>query len=769
MRFSLRFPVVRYQLASLCAGSSNWWPLVLYASVRLCDEWFRTSLYAQERYSTSTLASRLCFVELIKLSLSITYTIWRRRAELRGQHPVADQAFFDELRDEVNGGSLNRRPESHAPVSQHNSSRSVGLFSTLRGAPVAYVILASSSCALYNYNVAIAQEITDPFTVYLIASLATLFTMVLSLIFLSRPFNIVHWQAAFLQLCGFFVIQVGLIINPPSQSSHPILISTAISSSLFFVLLDHMYITHDGASLTLLHNALFASGFVIHAAVFITRDGNGFHSLARGHPYQIRPEALVGCFLQAASDLTALAVTFYRDAATEGIVTSFSVAMFALLVSFHTGLYMFIVCAGCWLVIVASITYLSHHSDGGDEQSHGKRQAIPFRRVLGGVLLLSSMFYVAHTASREEILQESPGRPSTIVDILRSALSRCRRRTLPSLTFWPSKRTYHTFDDVLLIVFFSHARYDANLDYYKEVYSQFFPNIIFVGPGSREDAGFAHSYDVFVDSYQSDEDLSDSKHYKMAGRMAHHMLYTVMKEHECYDGYLWAPFDTLLNIPRLQQFNQDYFWYHSPFGEYVPNPALGDAEANNNKSRHAPAANISPDPEIDLTSTWRGWGPDWWWGDPHVGLAVCMQAFHKVPFHMQQRLAAFTNGTTRLIGGSADTLYIPGRHRQAFLDTLGTFLETDCFLEIATPTVVHLVVPHDEPILFVDHWWIWQPPFNATFVRQMWSEGHEVDTFHTFHWGDRGPDGIWKSNPDHIPDVRRLLAESAQRQGLDFP
>lgn len=165
-----------------------------------------------------------------------------------------------------------------------------------------------------------------------------------------------------------------------------------------------------------------------------------------------------------------------------------------------------------------------------------------------------------------------------------------------------------------------------------------------------------------------------------------------------------------------------------------------------------------------------------------------MQAFHKVPFHMQQRLAAFTNGTTRLIGGSADTLYIPGRHRQAFLDTLGTFLETDCFLEIATPTVVHLVVPHDEPILFVDHvsghgsimscgsflgiwtkWWIWQPPFNATFVRQMWSEGHEVDTFHTFHWGDRGPDGIWKSNPDHIPDVRRLLAESAQRQGLDFP
>ena len=43
--------------------------------------------------------------------------------------------------------------------------------------------------------------------------------------------------------------------------------------------------------------------------------------------------------------------------------------------------------------------------------------------------------------------------------------------------------------------------------------------MVFVGPGSREDAGFNHSYDVLVDSYQSDEDLSDPSFYKMAGRV----------------------------------------------------------------------------------------------------------------------------------------------------------------------------------------------------------------------------------------------------------
>ena len=94
--------------------------------------------------------------------------------------------------------------------------------------------------------------------------------------------------------------------------------------------------------------------------------------------------------------------------------------------------------------------------------------------------------------------------------------------------------------------------------------------------------------------------------------MAHHMLYTALQEHPCYTGYLWAPFDTLLNVPRLQQFDQNLFWYHSPFARYVPNVALGAEEANADRSRHAPPANISPDPYLNLTEGWRGWGPDWW-------------------------------------------------------------------------------------------------------------------------------------------------------------
>lgn len=69
---------------------------------------------------------------------------------------------------------------------------------------------------------------------------------------------------------------------------------------------------------------------------------------------------------------------------------------------------------------------------------------------------------------------------------------------------------------------------------------------------------------------------------------------------------------------------------------------------------------------------------------------------------MREHLASLTNGT-RFIGGSADTMYIPGHHYDNFMHVLGLFLETECFLEIATPTALHLVSSPSEPILYVDH------------------------------------------------------------------
>ncbi|KAG8740812.1 hypothetical protein FRC10_003877 [Ceratobasidium sp. 414] len=119
-----------------------------------------------------------------------------------------------------------------------------------------------------------------------------------------------------------------------------------------------------------------------------------------------------------------------------------------------------------------------------------------------------------------------------------------------------------------------------------------------------------------------------------------------------------------------------------------------------------------------------------------------------------------------MIGGSADTLYLPGYLRESFLETLDPFLDTDCFLEIAVPTAVHLARPPSQKITFIDHWWVWEEPLNATFVRNQWNKGYEVDTFHKYKFGAKDENGHFRGDPTHISAVRDLLADSFRRQGM---
>ncbi|KAK6992275.1 hypothetical protein R3P38DRAFT_3408933 [Favolaschia claudopus] len=98
------------------------------------------------------------------------------------------------------------------------------------------------------------------------------------------------------------------------------------------------------------------------------------------------------------------------------------------------------------------------------------------------------------------------------------------------------------------------------------------------------------------------------------------MLYQVMMENDCgYDGYLWAPFDTFLNVPRLQQFDKARFWYSSPWAQYVPNPALHIVNKSREHEHH-----------------------------PRLGWPACRPAFAKVPLPLRQNLAEYYNGEIRL-------------------------------------------------------------------------------------------------------------------------
>ncbi|KAF7356317.1 hypothetical protein MVEN_00964000 [Mycena venus] len=180
--------------------------------------------------------------------------------------------------------------------------------------------------------------------------------------------------------------------------------------------------------------------------------------------------------------------------------------------------------------------------------------------------------------------------------------------------------------------------------------------------------------------------------------------------------------DTSLNVTRLQQFDKTRFLVSLAVRPVRPEPGI-----ERRKQACATSRTFAPDSYPVNPEDIRNY--TWWWSSKEYGLDICLPAFEKVPFHLRQNLAEYHHYETWLVGGFADTVYIPHRYAQSFRDTLAIFLETTCFLEIGAPTTLHLVNPRHEPILFVDHWWIWVEPLSATFVRNKWAAGFEVDTF----------------------------------------
>ncbi|KAL5519935.1 hypothetical protein ACEPAG_1595 [Sanghuangporus baumii] len=599
-----------------------------------------------------------------------------------------------------------------------------------------------------------------------------------------------QWLGILLQILGLLSFENLASLPSISSISVIFLVALAFLTSLLCISAQHVYKLHDTIP-NKINTRLFAYGLIFYTTLFFSSYlfFSDSTSVATGDSSIRTFFALV---LRAAVDITSLNLIYKYGPVLFGVSTSASMTFLLLHTNLLGGSHSVNELCSLSVALLGFCAFWLgelYHLGIVDSacSTHSEKKTLPSWVLFPATLffMLGMAAFVGSQLSLKPVEAGSLAMSTSPVQVTESVVFAglpyipppplpppepiCTRVPLPSENFFTGNRTYREFDDVLLVVFFSHARYDANLDYYREVYSEFFPNMVFVGPKNREDKGFEHSYDVLVDSYESEEDISDWSNYKMAGRMAHHMLYTVLTtspySSNCYKGYLWAPFDTLLNIPRLQLFDQDRIWYFSPWAEYVPNPAIGE-DAWRNASNHAPPARISPDPETDFEK-YRGWWIDWWWGDPHYGIPVCRYAFEQVPLELRGRMAErFTKNETRYIGGSADTLYVPARLADRFVELLGTFLNTSCFLEIAVPTVVHLLVPENENILFVDHWWIWEPPFNASFVRDRWRKGMEVDTFHTFHWGDKDANGTWVANPGNIEDVRELFRESAVRQGV---
>ncbi|KAF7303914.1 Glycosyltransferase family 2 protein [Mycena indigotica] len=606
-----------------------------------------------------------------------------------------------------------------------------------------------------------------------------------------------HLTTAFLLIAAVFLSRRITKLPSYNAAAYSLVFLSVSVVAASQVIVSRLYRLFGNLPIHKLNVFLFSSSFAAYAiaALIFPHPAPPSASLSELPGDSIA--TMVGLLLHVLGDLLGLAILHRSSAFTLAVLALLSTSLTAPIAHLifrppdhFTGFQW--LCT--MLVVYAALSYLREESDSQSELGLPPlttTSSRPPRRSLGLILLPIVPFLIilaisplvplpphapsyrwSHKPEKQPLMPHQYD-PSYRLD---SSNSTCARRPLPhSSEFVGSgpRPDFHAFDDVLLIVFFSHPRYDINLDGYRETYSQYFPNILFIGPGNREDRGFLHSEDVVVDTYGAAEDWN-AGWYQIGGRMAHHMLYTAVKDNPCYAGYLWAPFDAFLNVPRLMQFPQDHIWYYTPFEsirQYVPNPAT-----NNSLETRPPPAKVStltPEEYNRKTDAWgKGWDQSlWWWGEKHVGLTACMPAYEMIPAKMRNRLAELTGGPARFVGGSADTLYFPADLRWDMLDVLGTWLQTDCFLEIVVPTTLHLILPPETAMVFIDHWWDVKDATDTgtTFVRDRWAAGSEVDTFHSFHWGDVQEGGFFRPHENIVIELQRLTRDSFKRQNIIPP
>lgn len=705
-------------------------------------------------------SAQLLLVELLKLGISFAWWTRERRVSSPGDQYVS-------LEDASDGPRLlSPGPESRED-GQEDAQR-IHLRFSLPSLPTLIPLLgiAILNCAVGFAGIEV-QRFAVPGAVHMFSLVTPLLCACLLQLLFRRHFSSTTWNSLIFQLAGLALIQCSTSLSPVKLSSTVMLIGRLYLQSVLLSWMDIVFKSSDHP-LSGLNIIAWGASSVLYLAAYV------FANLDNLVGFSF---SVFGLTVAIVSAIELVAMTFvlkHYDAVVVGVsgyLVSCILSFFAILIG-GTG-YRLVVILGLGVSVYGLAMFITERSlqdqdaEPKEEDLQSEESPIKAAIALGIAGIASVIATVAISSQVTGVGLQSP-QPTTWFDFTSlppsQAKAWCPRRPLNKLSGRKEtrRRVTSAFDNVLLIVFFSHPRYDVNLDYHLEMYQDYFPNILYVGPQTREDAGHKGVSDVLVDGFKSDEDL-DGDWYKMAGRMAHHMLFTAMKEHPCYDGYLWAPFDTFLNVPRLIQFKQDTIWWHSPFQDiitYVDNPAVTNA------SHHAPPGKVQPGSAKELIAQFKHWGTDWWWGEPHVGLQVCMPAFEMAPANQRAQLSRLTDGALRMIGGSADTLYLPGYLRESFLETLDPFLNTDCFLEIAVPTAVHLIRPPSQKISFIDHWWIWEDPLNATFVRNQWSKGYEVDTFHKYKFGQKDENGHFHGEPAHIVAVQDLQADSFKRQGM---
>jgi hypothetical protein len=194
-----------------------------------------------------------------------------------------------------------------------------------------------------------------------------------------------------------------------------------------------------------------------------------------------------------------------HDAILERVLYSLSLALLLLIISLHNKLLSVTLLVGLVVALWSSISYVSDEFYKSHQVCvtavrklelgsfpHGCQRltsqeldySVPTRRRRFIAWAIFTVLGLGSILGAIEAVPFRSEKPPAAFDILSfPGQPVCQRRPLRfSPPHSSDGRKYRHFDNVLLIVFFSHARYDTNLDFYREVYAEYFPNVRSIPP-----------------------------------------------------------------------------------------------------------------------------------------------------------------------------------------------------------------------------------------------------------------------------------------------
>jgi len=184
--------------------------------------------------------------------------------------------------------------------------------------------------------------------------------------------------------------------------------------------------------------------------------------------------------------------------------------------------------------------------------------------------------------------------------------------------------------DILLVINYNHAHYNS-IPFLKELYSPYFPNIVFVGPKLHPEVEFC-DHDRGYYGYKS--------------------IAQIMIKYPHYQGYLWVHDDCVINPWNFQRFDQSKIWFNNP----------GIAQLD-------PAG---------LTK--------WVWWRKAIGYQAIKNVYDKLSQKHKDALRA-NCGENRVFWGYSDIVYIPTKYASDIIGLCALLNREHSFLEIALPTL----------------------------------------------------------------------------------